>query len=306
MAGTPLVHKPGTVYTQPKPKEQRQLFKKHVKTISIETHSYCNRQCWFCPNSFLDRHSFRGYLPEPVYLQVLDDLARIGYTETITFARYMEPFADDIIYKRIAQAKKAVPKAFLRAPTNGDFITSPAVLERVRNAGLRNLRIQLYPPKSDSVFDKATVLAMAERKQKQLGVHFHITKNKSDWLEWSGDYKGMYVGMRARNFRVNGQNRGGIDVSGRYVRTAPCRQAFHTICVHYTGEVIPCCHLRSDHPDHKYAIMGTVDDTSGKIFEIYTSKKTASWRGALLGNKPKTGVCEDCAVNAPARKRKGG
>ena len=32
--------------------------------IEIEIFSYCNRKCWFCPNSFVDRRSENLIMPE--------------------------------------------------------------------------------------------------------------------------------------------------------------------------------------------------------------------------------------------------
>ena len=33
----------------------KDLFKKHLKLIEIEVFSFCNRKCWYCPNSYIDR-----------------------------------------------------------------------------------------------------------------------------------------------------------------------------------------------------------------------------------------------------------
>ena len=37
--------------------EVKRLFSNHVRSVEIENHSFCNRTCWFCPNSFIDRRT---------------------------------------------------------------------------------------------------------------------------------------------------------------------------------------------------------------------------------------------------------
>ena len=45
-------------------------FKESLKFIEIEIFSYCNRKCWFCPNSFVDRISHNHLMPEEKYLEI--------------------------------------------------------------------------------------------------------------------------------------------------------------------------------------------------------------------------------------------
>src|SRR5271168_5224699 len=67
------------------------LFKKFVDLVELENHSYCNRTCWFCPNSFLDRRGPNLVMSDGLYSKVLDDLASIDYSGTLVWAGYHEP-----------------------------------------------------------------------------------------------------------------------------------------------------------------------------------------------------------------------
>ena len=58
---------------------------KSVRLIVIEIHSYCNRTCWFCPNSFLDR-KHKTKMKEWVYLKILQELKDIEYDGVISFS----------------------------------------------------------------------------------------------------------------------------------------------------------------------------------------------------------------------------
>ena len=68
-------------------------FKGQLKLIEIETFSYCNRKCWFCPNSTIDRHSGSTAMPEEMYLSIINQLSEIDYSGEITYSRYNEPLA---------------------------------------------------------------------------------------------------------------------------------------------------------------------------------------------------------------------
>ena len=59
----------------------KEIFKQNLKLIEIETFSYCNRKCWFCPNSFVDRISDNKIMPEEVYLDLLSQLSEIDTSD---------------------------------------------------------------------------------------------------------------------------------------------------------------------------------------------------------------------------------
>lgn len=69
------------------------LFKQSVKLIEIEVASFCNRKCWFCPNSFVDRTQNVRF-DESVYAKIIKDLAQIDYSGMLNFHRFNEPLAD--------------------------------------------------------------------------------------------------------------------------------------------------------------------------------------------------------------------
>ena len=47
--------------------------------IEIEVFSYCNRKCWFCPNSFIDRRTENLIMPEEKYLNILQQLKDMNF-----------------------------------------------------------------------------------------------------------------------------------------------------------------------------------------------------------------------------------
>src|SRR5690349_4643456 len=102
---------------------QRALFARLVGMVEIEVHSYCNRTCWFCPNSYIDRRSTTKLMDEGVYLRLMRDLREIGFSGVIAYSRYNEPFGHEVFFERLAQAHEALPGATLHTNTNSDYLT---------------------------------------------------------------------------------------------------------------------------------------------------------------------------------------
>ena len=114
---------PGHFRPIPELEAAKALFKKSVKLVEIEIFSYCNRRCWFCPNASIDRRSENIYMESELYESILRDLGQIDYSGTVSFGRYNEPLADQVVVERIRQARAALPNATLHVSTNGDYLT---------------------------------------------------------------------------------------------------------------------------------------------------------------------------------------
>lgn len=276
-----------------KSNQQQQIFKKSIEMIEIETFSYCNRKCWFCPNSYIDRHSTNNLLSETFYHKLLSELQKINYANTISFSRYNEPLADKIILKRLAEAKEMLPTARLHTNTNGDYLTRD-YLELLYENGLNSLNIQLYLSQNET-FSETIIQEKIDLLTKKLNLPFEtMTLIPNEWHEIKFIYKNMRLHAYARNFEINACNRGGlVDLpTSPAIRTAPCASPFHHIYIDYNGNVMPCCNLRSDSKEHVPFILGNISEST--IFEIFTSKKSSSFRRTLYNISAKTGPCKFC------------
>jgi radical SAM protein with 4Fe4S-binding SPASM domain len=275
----------------------KKYFKDNLKLIEIEVFSYCNRKCWFCPNSYIDRKSETILMSEISYLSILDQLKEIDYDKEITYSRYNEPLSKkDIILKRIKQAREYLPKAKLRTNTNGDYLSLDYIYE-LRDAGLNELFIQQYLGNKQKYDHKRSKRIMIE-KIRRLGVDYSvITDIYNHRIEFELHIEGITVHLRARNFSIEGTART-KDIENYdkdYVRTQSCNQPFNNMYIDYNGSVVVCCNSRSDIPEHENAIMGSVHQD--KLYNIYSSNKYDSWREHLKDDGPKSGICEKCKID---------
>lgn len=274
--------------------KNEQWFKKQLKMIEIEVFSYCDRKCWFCPNSFIDRKSTNILLDENQYLNILEQLKEIDYDQEITYSRYNEPLSHkDIILKRISQARQYLPNAKLRTNTNGNFLTKDYVYE-LKNAGLNELFIQQYLANNE-LYDHEKVKSRMLKKINKLGLESSlITDVDNQRIEYDLSIPGMTIHIRARNFAIEGTSRT-EEVAGynkEYVRTAPCVQPFNNMYIDYNGYVMVCCNTRSDIEEHANGIMAHVSED--KLWNIYLKEKYNVWREHLKDTSPKSGICSGC------------
>jgi MoaA/NifB/PqqE/SkfB family radical SAM enzyme len=275
--------------------KNKELLANNLSLIEIETFSFCNRVCWFCTNTIVDRKSVEHYMPEGVYSRLLDQLAEINFKGELTFSRYNEPLArKDYILKKISEAREKLPNAILRTNTNGDYLTS-SYIEELADAGLDQLWIQQYL-RNDERYEHSEVRRRADKTLERIGFvdnHKVLTDIDGCKLEYELPHPKMTIHLRARNFGMDGSSRGGIlDLASGYQRTEPCKQVHENMYIDWNGTVMVCCEMRSEIKEHGSGVMGSV--LHSKLWDIFTSKNYNSWRKHHEGVSPKTGACKEC------------
>ena len=271
----------------------KQIFKQNLKMIEIEVFSYCNRVCWFCPNSFIDRRTENKFMSEEDYLDILHQLAEIDYSGEVTYSRYNEPLSNRPVFvERIKQARAILPNAVLKTNTNGDYVTKDYIEELVE-VGFNQLWIQQYLG-NDEKYDHAEAKKRIEKKIEKLGIPAKkLTDIEGCKLEYDLSYKGMTIHIRARNFELDGSSRGGtVPIADDYQRTQKCTQPVNNMYIDHNGSVMVCCALRSDVPGQESGIMGNIRD--GKIWDVHMNSNYIPWREHHKEDGPKEGFCKTC------------
>ncbi len=186
-----------------------------------------------------------------------------------------------------------MPDARLHTNTNGDYLNH-AYLQKLHDAGLRSLNIQLYLGNNDA-YDHAATQARAAQTLQRLRVPSEVTNDvPGEWYEERLEFRDMAIRMYGRNFAVNGTSRGDqVDIHRHYVRTSPCLMPFWSVYIDFNGALMPCCNFRSDVAAHADYVVGNLS-AGDDLFMIYASRRAAGFRKSLLNDRAKEGLCRNC------------
>jgi radical SAM protein with 4Fe4S-binding SPASM domain len=277
-------------------KLQRELFQANIERVEVETHSYCNRRCDYCPNVTGDRLGPNVRMKPEIYDRLLSGLAEVGFGGSFVLNSYNEPLFDRAIIERIAEARAALPKARLMIYTNGDYLT-PDYVSELAHAGLNYMHVSIHLKQGDQYTEAYVLNRIAEIAHRTgLQARFNQVVPGSHIVA-RFDTPALTMETRALNFSKHGNDRGGLlpDLSPQTKRTAPCTFVFNHFHIGYTGNVVPCCHIRSDRPEHARHVIGNLGQSSS-IFDIVFSAKAAAWRRHMLHESEKSGPCATCSA----------
>ena len=142
-----------------------------------------------------------------IYTGILRQLAEIEYGKKISYSRYNEPLADKLILERLIEARALLQHSTLHTNTNGDYLTRDYLAE-LHDAGLNSLSIQVYR-QNEERYDHERMRERHDFIIKKLGLPAILIDDRpNEWLESRLVYKDMTIHLRARNFAINGSNRG--------------------------------------------------------------------------------------------------
>lgn len=278
------------------PARQRELFAQTVGRVEVETHSYCNRRCDYCPNVVGDRLGPNVRIKPAIWDKLLRDLAEVGYSRFLVLNSYNEPLYDRAILDRIAEARAALPRARIMIYTNGDYLT-PSYVDDLAAAGLDYMHVSIHLKQGDKYSDVYVLNRIAEIAHRT-GLQARFSQIRpNDSIIARFDTPKLEMETRAINFDRHGNDRGGLlpDLSPENPRTDPCNFVFQHFHMGYTGNVVPCCHIRSDRPEHARHVIGNLDRAE-TIFDIFFGAKAAAWRRGLIHDRAKTGPCATCTA----------
>src|SRR5262249_28983728 len=124
--------------------------------IQIQTVSWCNRSCVFCPSGKFPVE--KVFMPVEVYHRIIDQLQALNYTGRISPYLMNESLLDKRLPAFIAYTREHCPASWIAINTNGDAL-SEKLLDRLFDAGLNSLDANAY----DSPAQHAKHAALAIR-----------------------------------------------------------------------------------------------------------------------------------------------
>jgi hypothetical protein len=270
----------------------RELFARFVDQVEIENHNYCNRICWFCPNSFIDRRSQLRLMKGSVFEKIIGALAEIDYDGNLTWSRYHEALADHSIFDRITAARRALPRATLVVISNGDYMDR-STLPQLEAAGVDRLILDLYLPDGKER-DPDAIAKGVRQFRRRTGLALEAS-SKVDYDITGTRLKGTLEIPFYTKEAIS--TRGGLVAVPKlasYRRHAVCLAPVRHLVIDYNGRGMLCCQTRSDAPEHQDAIIGDLNRSGYGLFHLYRDLGAA--RRALLAPGEKTGACRSCDV----------
>jgi len=277
--------------------QARDLFKLAVTRVNLETSSYCNRRCGYCPNAFIDRITDKKYMPDPVLDGILADLKEIDYDRDIVLHYYNEPLADPQFCDKVARTVAACPKANVEAYSNGDYLDRD-MLENLRRAGLKTLVLSLHlaaqAPWSDAgIINRLTEICA------RLGKPARIESFEAGRaIIGTIPDRDIAIRIQHRNYYTySGMDRGGLmtNLWAPEAHNLPCLQPFTDLYVAWDGGIFPCCNVHPDAEEHRQYRIGSVSDFPS-IFQAYADSALVEWRDALAAPVERRPPCKTCAL----------
>jgi len=239
-------------------------------SIQIQTQTYCNLDCQFCPNNKVERE--HGVMSLELYEKIINELSHLNYTGEIMLYLQNEPLLDKRMVKLIEFAYKKCPNAMIGLYSNGTNLTNE-LLCKLFDAGLTFLRINDYsmvqankPKKIEPYTIKSKVKSLdcffSNQKKIKIYCYFQTITKMSNR---SGLMEGVGIPTPLHLF---------------------CNRPFEQMYINFKGEALFCCN------DWKFdEIMGKLNENS--LVEIWTNKKYHLLRTELFRNS-RIRICKDC------------
>lgn len=242
--------------------------------LHIELHSFCNRDCAWCPR-YYDRSGIRKdsngdkvrkrMSTEKVY-NLIDQASKLGYKGAVAFHRLSEPLIDPRYVEVWKYARGKGMK--LHAPTNGDVLRrNPELCSELDGFG-NSLVIGLYDCETD------------EEAQREMD--FWREKFKKSEVSFSEPLR--------QKFHVR-QNAQVYDLARKDVEEVnrPCLEGKNGLLIRYDGNVCFCCQ-----DDQCTFSLGNVFEQS--IEEIWWSNKHIQILRTLekTGGRRRFSLCSGC------------
>lgn len=234
-------------------------------SVAIETTTYCNLRCKFCPNSKYPRGLLENkkLMDITLFKKIIDELSEINYGGHIYPHFYGEPLTDERLPELVAYTREKLPKAKIQINTNGFLLTLP-LYKKLIDSGVNSFLITQYtntiPP---------------------------ATKRLLDYLKHHRKENKVKYRILGRDIALS--NRGGdIEVEKTVDFERPiCIYPNVGINIDYAGNMVLCC---NDY--HSSIKFGNLKNE--KLINIWNSQYYKRLRKQLRSKIFKLPICKKC------------
>lgn len=229
------------------------FWKERNYEVQIETTSYCNAKCNFCPNVSLKRK--KNIMSDEVFEKILDRIEEEKINVT-TFILHLngEPLIDSKIFDRIRTIKDRFPKGTRVRFTTNFSLADTEIIEKIFECGLDEITCSLnsidaeeYKDIMGLEYDKTInnikhLLQSKEEKKSNLKINLSIVETKDNknevelFRKMYGDKAnirvmqlGEWVGSNSQVEKNNSKNKG------------VCSILYRTVNILSNGNYALCC-----------------------------------------------------------------
>jgi hypothetical protein len=249
--------------------------------LLIESHSLCNRDCWFCPRTYdrsgvyLDANGRprARRMASAMVLDLLDQARALGFRGPVGFHHYSEPLLDQRVVDFAHQASDRGMQPYLH--TNGDLLRRDDRLCAEVSRAFRRIVVGLYDHRSDDEREDAERfwrerLPMVALEFSAIGVAGSL----------GGHSAGVPKALVPTDSRFATPD---LTFAG-----GPCGRPLIRMIIRYDGEMCQCCE------DVAGAFqLGNAHRTP--LAELWYSERHAAMIDALLaGSRDRFPLCANC------------
>jgi len=231
--------------------------------FNIETTTYCNRRCPFCPNSKYDRGLKKNEIRMPfeMYKKIIDELTEYHFRGRIGPHFYGEPLTDERLPDFIKYTKEKLPRCRININTNGDFLTIDK-FNQLLSLGVNQILVSQY-----------------DKEQ---------TRNMKNLLEYLKNKLTKKKKLICKVFKEDSylSNRGG-EIKVNKTMVPRCHSPVNPMVIDALGNVVLCC---NDY--HSSVILGNVGVES--IMEIWNKPGYKKLRREFRVGIYSLPICKRC------------
>lgn len=261
--------------------EQYPLFNR----ISIETISFCNRACNFCPVAWNDRG--KTHMTDALFDKVSDELGLLQFDGVAQLFLLSEPMIDLTLQAKARRLVACCPDISLYISSNGDVLDKiaqargmGAALERLLSyyeAGINVININSYDAGEEQL---QRYRALESAAQEQLGCRHTDHKYRHH------SRRGRYLCVTDMRFNEreeikatdvfyirNKQDRAKLAESGETVPQKHCMRTQRHIVVLFDGRIPICCAID---PNDESLIVGDANKQS--LADVWNSEVFFKYR----------------------------